>query len=176
MNQTTERLHLRPFTVDDITPEYIEALNDKEVVQYTDVRHSSWNADNSREFVLGSNIEGVRELVGIFLQESGKHIGNIRLHFDERERRVALAIMIWDKRQWNKGYGTETLIAVSDYVFDDLGYHKLWGGYYPENASANKLFEKVGFEIEGVLKDHFVFYGRFVDEIFVAKFNKSEGK
>ena len=176
MNQITKRLHLRQFAVDYITPEYIEALNDKEVVQHTDARHKSWNLENSKEFVLNSNIEGTRELVGIFLKDSGKHIGNIRLHFDNRERRVALGIMIWDKRQWNKGYGTEALNAISDYVFDDLGYHKLWAGYYTENASSAKLFKKAGFVIEGVFKDHFVLYGRFVDDVYIAKFDKSEGK
>jgi len=172
LNQKTERLHLRQFTVDDITLEYIDALNDKEVVQYTDARHSNWNVENSREFVLDSNIEGVRELIGIFLKDSGKHIGSIRLHFDNRERRVALGIMIWDKTQWGKGYSTEALIAVSDYVFNDLGYHKLWAGYYPVNAASARLFEKAGFEIEGVFKDHFVLYGEFVDDVYVAKLNK----
>ena len=176
MNRTTERLHLRTFTVDDITPEYIAALNDKEVVQYTDARHTSWNAENSRQFVLDSNIEGVRELIGIFLKDSGKHIGNVRLHFDNRERRVALGIMMWDKTQWNKGYGTEALMAISDYVFNDLGYHKLWAGYYPENVSSAKLFEKAGFEIEGIFKDHFVLYGRFVDDVYVAKINRGGDK
>lgn len=172
MNQTTTRLHLRQFTVDDITSDYIVALNDKGVVQYTDARHTSWNAENGREFVLDSNIEGVRELIGLFLKESGKHIGSIRLHFDNRERRVALGIMIWDKTQWGKGYGVEALHAISDYVFNDLGYHKLWAGYYPVNVASARLFEKAGFEIEGVFKDHFVLYGEFVDDVYVAKLNK----
>jgi len=175
LNQITERLHLRQFTVDDITPEYIEALNDKKVVQYTGARHKSWNLESSQEFVLDSNIEGIRELVGIFLKDSGKHIGNIRLHFDKRERRVALGIMIWDKRQWGKSYGTEALNAISDYVFNDLGYHKLWAGYYTENISSGKMFKKAGFDIEGIFKDHFVLYGRFVNDVYVAKFNKSGG-
>jgi len=177
LNQITERLHLRQFTVDDITPEYIDALNDKEVVQYTDARHTSWNVENSKEFVLDSNVEGKRELIGIFLKDSGKHIGNIRLHFDNRERRVALGIMIWDKTQWGKGYATEALNAVSDYVFDDLGYHKLWADYYyGENVASYRMFAKTGFKIEGIFRDHFVLYGRFVDDVYVAKFNKSEGK
>jgi len=176
INKTTKRLFLRPFEVGDMTPEYVAALNDKEVVKFTEARHKTWDRESAKKFIEDSNVKGVRELIGIFLKEDGKHIGSIRLHFDGQEKRVALGIMLWDKSQWGKGYGTEALKAVNDYVLNDLGYHKIWAGYYPQNKGSAKMFAKAGYQVEGVFKDHFVLYGKFVDDIYVAKLKEEKKK
>ena len=119
----TEKLNLRPLLIDDVTSEYIKALNNPEVIKLTEARHQKWNEDNVKKYIVKSNIEGVSELIGIFLKENNKHIGNIRLsNFSPQHKRVELGIMIFDKLEWHKGYGTEALKAVSEYVFKDLRF------------------------------------------------------
>lgn len=169
---TTENLYLRQLSPEDITAEYISALNDQEVVRLTGARFERWDEEKVKRYVEESNRAGISLLIGIFLKNHDKHIGNIRLfNFDKNHDRVELGIMIFDKSQWGKGYGTESLGAVEKYVFEDLGLHKICADYYSVNVGSARIFEKMGFVIEGVFKEHFQLDGKYVDSIRIAKFN-----
>lgn len=169
----TQNLYLRQLTVEDITQAYVDALNDPEVVRLTEARHFEWNHESVAEYVERSNVEGESLLFGVFLKSSDKHIGNIRLsNFSKQHHRVELGIMIFDKSQWGKGYGREALIAVTDYVFGVLKLHRLCADYYAVNTASARMFEKAGFKIEGVFRDHFFLDGDYVDSIRIAKINK----
>ena len=171
----TNNLYLRPMSVSDISQEYVTALNDAEVVRLTEARHQKWDNDSVKRYVIESNVEGISQLIGIFLRESVKHIGNIRLsNFSARHKRAELGIMIWDKSQWSKGYGAESLIAITDYAFKRFKLHKVCADYYSVNSASARMFEKAGFKIEGVFKEHFLLDGIYVDSVRIAKFNKQD--
>ena len=172
----TKHLCLRQCTIEDITPGYINALNDPEVIGLTEARHRKWDENSVRHYVEESNMQGVSQLIGIFLKESSRHIGNIRLfNFSEVHKHAELGIMIWDKTQWSKGYGAESLNAVCDYAFNILNLHKIYADYYSVNAASARLFDKAGFKIEGVFKDHFLLNGKYIDSVRIAKFSYQEG-
>lgn len=167
---TTARLFLRPLEVEDITPAYLEALNDPEVVRWTEARHQRWDEASIAEYIGRSNCEGVSVFLGIFLKDSDRHIGGIRLfNFHPVDRRAELSLMIFDKSLWSKGYGGEALAAVVDYAFEVLGLHRLHADYYAANTASARLFAKAGFQLEGVYKDHFFMDGAYMDSIRVAK-------
>lgn len=169
----TQNLYLRPLSISDISREYISALNDDEVVKLTEARHQKWDEESVKRYIRESNVEGVSQLAGIFLRESDKHIGNIRIfNFSAKHKRAELGIMLFDKSQWSKGYGTESLMAITNYVFNELKLHKICADYYSVNVASPKMFEKAGFVIEGVFKEHFLLDGNYVDSVRIAKFNK----
>lgn len=166
----TARLSLRPLTVHDVTPAYIAALNDPEVVGLTEARHVTWDRARVAQWIEQSNVEGISKLFGMFLTSSGKHIGNLRLfHFHPVYRRVELSFMVFDKTEWSKGYTTEAVQAITGYVFDTLKLHRIQADYYASNARSARVFQKAGFDIEGVFKGHLVKDGAYVDSIRVAK-------
>lgn len=172
----TKRLHLRIFKIKDITPEYVKALNTKEVIGLTESRYRKWNMKSVKKYV-AEKANKVNEslMIGIFLRKDGKHIGNIRLHsFSPQNKRVEVGAMIWDKNQWGKGYATEALGTVYDYLFDTLKLHKICAEYYAINKAPAKIAKKLGFKIEGIFKDHFIVDGRYVDAVRIAKFNPKE--
>ena len=171
----TDRINLRPLLIDDISSEYIKALNNPEVIKLTEAKHQKWNEDNVKKYIIESNIKEVSELIGIFLNENNKHIGNIRLfNFNQRHKRVELGIMIFDKSEWHKGYGTEALKAVSEYVFKDMRFHKICADYYSLNIGSAKMFKKAGFQIEGIFKDYFILEDNYVDSVRITKINKND--
>jgi RimJ/RimL family protein N-acetyltransferase len=43
--------------------------------------------------------------------------------------------------------------------------------YYAINTGSSKVFEKAGFSIEGVFKDHFMLDGKYIDSVRIAKIN-----
>ena len=168
----TKNLYLRELLLNDITSEYINSLNDSEVVGLTEARHRKWSRKNVRKYVIESNKKGVSKLIGIFIKKTGKHIGNIHLfNFNKIHKRLELGIMIYDKSQWSKGYGTESLIAIENYVFNILKYHKICADYYSTNIASSRMFKKAGFVIEGIFKDHFFHNNKYVDSVRIAKFN-----
>ena len=172
----TQNLYLRPLSITDITQEYISALNDDEVVRLTEARHQKWDEESVKRYVVESNVEGVSQLIGIFIRVSDKHIGNIRLlNFSEKHKRVDLGIMLFDKSQWSKGYGAESLRGITNYVFNVLKLHRICADYYSLNSASARMFEKAGFRIEGVFKDHFLLDGEYVDSVRIAKINKPGG-
>ena len=171
----TPNLHLRELTAAEVTQEYVDALNDPEVVGLTEARHVKWNWQSVVIYVKESNISGESQLIGIFLKESNQHIGNIRIfNFSQRHRRMELGIMIFDKSQWGKGYGTEALTAVTEYTFNTLKLHRVCADYYATNTASARIFSKAGYEIEGVYKEHCILDGEYIDSVRVAKINNPE--
>lgn len=172
---TTERLQLRPLVVEDITPAYVEALNDPDIVRWTEARHTQWNRQRVARFIEESNVDGVSTLLGIFLKASGRHIGNIRL-FNRHavHRRAELSFIIFDKRQWSNGYATEAVRAVTTHAFEVLGLHRIHADYHEPNIASARVFEKAGFDVEGVFKGHFAQGGGYVNSVRVAKMNPQE--
>lgn len=169
----TDRLHLRIFRLEDITDEYVQALNSDDIIGLTESRYRSWSLEEVKEYVQKkANDPGQSLLVGIFTKDEEKHIGNIRLHsFSQFNKRVEVGILIWDKREWGKGYATEALETLIDYIFNQLILHKICAEYYSVNKGSEKIFKKLGFKKEGIFKDHFIVNGKYVNAIRIAKFN-----
>ncbi len=168
----TERLSLRPLAIDDITEAYIEALRDPEVLRWTEARHVSWDRERVVQFVKQSNVEGHSLLVGIFMKPSGRHIGNLRLfNFHPVHRRAELSFLIFDRSEWGKGYATEAVEALTHYAFDTLKLHRIHADYYAMNHGSAKVFQKAGYAIEGIFKDHVFVEESYADSIRIAKVN-----
>lgn len=170
----TQRLHLRLFTTGDITPGYIRSLNSETIIGLTESRYRKWTKAEVKNYIeTKGNIKNESMLIGIFLKgKKEKHIGNIRLHsFSDFNKRVEVGILIWDKLHWGKGYATEALDTISNYIFYTLNFHKICAEYYSINKASAKIFKKLKFNIEGIFKEHFFVNGEFIDAIRVAKYN-----
>ncbi len=82
--------------------------------------------------------------------------------------------MIFDKAQWSKGYATEAIRATIRHAFETLRLHRVHADYYAGNTASARVFDKAGFAVEGVFRDHFQLEGRYVDSIRVAKLNPAD--
>ena len=52
-----------------------------------------------------------------------------------------------------RGYGTQTTRAVRDYGFDDVGLNRIGLEVYSFNPRAIRVYDKAGFQREGVRRD-----------------------
>lgn len=80
------------------------------------------------------------------------------------ERAAELSILIGEKDAWSKGYGSEAIVLLLDWLFNDRGAHRVWLEVFPENARAQRAYEKVGFVREGTLRETWLADGRWRDE------------
>lgn len=70
-----------------------------------------------------------------------------------------------------KGLMTEIVDASVDYVFQELGLHRVMANYVPENEGSARLLEKLGFVKEGLAQSYLKIGGRWRDHVLTSKLN-----
>ncbi|MBV7334263.1 GNAT family N-acetyltransferase [Chloroflexi bacterium TSY] len=92
---------------------------------------------------------------GIVLIETDRLIGEISLsHIDWSNRVAELGISIGEKECQGKGLGTEALELFIEYSFRELNLHRIELGVVDYNIRAIKSYEKLGFQLEGRLREY----------------------
>ncbi|AHF06894.1 GNAT family N-acetyltransferase [Desulfitobacterium metallireducens] len=78
---------------------------------------------------------------------------------------ATLFIVIGDKNHWGQGYGTDALKTFLHFLFGQWNFHRLSLDTWDGNLRAIKAYEKLGFVLEGKLRDaHFV-EGQYHDAV-----------
>lgn len=88
--------------------------------------------------------------LGIILKETGEFIGfcntGIKNELSEPNREIAFAI---SKHYRNKGYITQAVKGLVNYLFENTDVEKLNAVVLPRNAASNKVITKCGFQLNG---------------------------
>ena len=163
-----ERLHLRALGAEDVTQRYLDWMRDPQVNRYMESRFATHTLESLHSFVTAMNESPDNYLFGMFLEPQGEHIGNIKIGSISRHHRHAdVGLIVGAKTAWGKGYATEAIRLVTRHAFDQLGLNKLYAGMYAENAGSARAFLKAGYREIGVLKNHVLCDGRYVDSLMV---------
>lgn len=94
----------------------------------------------------------------------GKAVGFVILHdLDWHARLTEISYLVRPDEQGN-GYATEAVTLCLEYAFEELGLHKVHAKVWEDNEGSMHLLEKLGFEREGVLRDHWYGFGDYSDE------------
>jgi RimJ/RimL family protein N-acetyltransferase len=85
----------------------------------------------------------------IFLLESGEHAGcaGLRPHGDDP--RVLETGYYLRPEYWGMGLAQEAGRTVAEYAFAMLGVHTLVAAHHPQNASSQRVLERLGFRRNG---------------------------
>ncbi|MEH2413195.1 GNAT family N-acetyltransferase [Nostoc sp.] len=70
-----------------------------------------------------------------------------------------------------KGYMTEGLKAATQYVFQELNFHRIMANYMPHNRSSGNVLKRLGFVIEGYARDYLLINGQWEDHIMTSLIN-----
>ena len=85
----------------------------------------------------------------------GVHIGNCTVYdIDEKAGQAQIGILIGNRDYWNKGYGTDAMKTMVDFVFRTTILNRLYLKTLDWNIRAHKSFEKIGFTPCGDLQRH----------------------
>ncbi|MBI4220856.1 MAG: GNAT family N-acetyltransferase [Chloroflexi bacterium] len=85
----------------------------------------------------------------------GVHIGNCMYYdINDQERQAELGIMIGDRRYWDRGYGSDALMALLGHVFTETPLERIYLHTLEFNGRAQKAFRRVGFyDVSRVRRD-----------------------
>lgn len=97
------------------------------------------------------------------------HIGSMGLNeIDWRIRAAELGIMIGDKHYWSQGYGTDAVRTLVGFGFNELNLNRIFLRVFDFNRRAVRCYEKVGFVLEGRLRQGHYSRGRYCDLLIMG--------
>ena len=144
----TERLILRPVTLDDAEDMY-EYASDEETTYYVFERHKSLS-ETEKSIVLYF-LESPLGKFGIELKDENKMIGTIDLRRKKETSRGIIGYTL-NKKYHGKGYMTEAGQAVLKLGFEVLGLDCIAALHDERNAASGKVMQRLGMQKEGVLR------------------------
>jgi len=101
--------------------------------------------------------------LGLEHKENQKIIGTISLFsFNEESRRAEIGYIL-SSAYWQGGIMTEALKGVLEFVFKDLNLNRLEADIDPDNLASAKLLQKLGFQLEGRLRQRWIINGNITD-------------
>jgi RimJ/RimL family protein N-acetyltransferase len=94
-------------------------------------------------------------------KKDGTKIGNIAHLLSAGEVEVGYFVVL-DERK--KGYATEAIMIMVDYLFLSKDIERIQAKADPENIASCKALEKAGFKREGILRKTFFSRGKWKDD------------
>ncbi len=147
----SNRLILVPLSLDHLSKEYVNWMNDYDVIEF--LESGGDYTFKMLEKFLKEQVENKILFWAIHIKKTNKHIGNIKIDpIDDDKLSGEYGIMMGDKLSWGKGYATEASNIVIEYCFEQLNLNHITLGVVAEHASAVKLYKKIGFKIEKTLQ------------------------
>ena len=164
---TSDRLILNPLTKEDAQAMFAyRGL--PEVYKY-----QGWQPESvadAEEFISKYNKmeSGGWMQLAIRLKENSKLIGDCGMHFmDDQFKQIEIGFSLSPAFQ-GKGYATEAVACLLEYIFTKMKTHRVYGSCDPDNLSSIKLMERIGMRKEAHLKESIWFKGRWADDVIYA--------
>ncbi|MFC1686103.1 GNAT family N-acetyltransferase [Nanoarchaeota archaeon] len=104
--------------------------------------------------------------LSVVLKEEKKVIGYVELcHLNWWEYKAGEICYAINKKYTGKGYATEASTILIDYCFKKLKFHKMYADTDPKNLASQKVLKKLGFKLEGVIREKHYSNGKWEDEL-----------
>ena len=173
MKKEKNKVHLRLFKKSDIDLK-VKWINDPDINKYLHYdlplcpdRTLNWYQsimnNSSREDYIYEVIEnditiplGLIGLIGI----------------DRKNKKAEFYIINGEKKYWGRGLASEATKEFLQHVFLKHNLNKVYLYTEADNVSAQKLFEKIGFEKEGLLKEDLIHMSKKVDRYYYGIYRK----
>lgn len=143
-------------------------INNPELVQFnapykpvTDLQHSAWFEKITQ--ASNSCIFAIRTI------DTHMLIGSCQLfNFNDIARSAELQIRIGEPDYQNKGFGTQALNLLLDFGFNNRNLNRIYLHVFANNSRAQAAYKKVGFRVEGVLRQSVFLNGEYVDIVVMG--------
>ena len=161
-----KRVILRPIKRSD-KELFLKWFNDLEVIKnltlylpMTEVAEEKWIEDVMKEQ------RPIFVIEAILPNRKRQPIGNCGLYNIRNKDRVAtFGIAVGEKKFWGDGYGFEAARLLINYGFEFLNLHKIESRVWTFNKRSIKLHKKLGFVIEGRLREEKFIEGKYQDSL-----------
>lgn len=155
---------VRAFSQNDLCDPYLLWFEDQEVCKYNSHGKFFRTEEYFRSFYNALN--GNDQVVWAICHDSDGHIGNVSLQcISLINRNAEFAILIGDRRHWNKGVGKLAGTQLINHAFEKLNLERVYLGAASTNKGMRNLSLALGFSEEGCRRSHLYLEGAWVDLI-----------
>ena len=169
-----ENVVLRPLRIEDSEKMNIW-VNDFDIKNSAMIHPFPISIELEKEFLenVVKNTDNKTIYFGIEEKESSKLVGYVKLYsINWIHRFCYFGIIIGDSAARGKRLGYEVVKLIINYVFKNLNLKRILLEVLSSNQPAINLYEKVGFEREGKLKQHAYIKGEYQDVLIFAMSNE----
>lgn len=99
-------------------------------------------------------------------------IGDMGIIFSNHDRKQAEVGCTLNKDYQGKGYATEALGEMVNYLFETLDKHRIIASIDPRNIASIRLIERLGLRKEAHFRESYYLRGEWVDDIIYAMLKK----
>lgn len=113
------------------------------------------NNDTNLRFIIETPIDGAVGMATL-------------VNIDWKNRKATHGIKLSKGEFRAKGIGTDSVMSVMRYAFDELQLNRLDGGWFEDNLGSQKLYMKCGWKIEGKRRQYIFKSGAYRDLMIVG--------
>ncbi len=154
----TERTILRKFKLEDASSFFNNVGDDPEVSKYV-VWNRHKNVEVTKKVVMKWIEDYKKDNVyfwAVELKETNEIIGSIScVNVDVKNSTCEMGY-VYSSRYWNKGYATEILRSVIDYLLNVENFYTIYAKHLSQNPASGRVLEKSGMKYEGRLKNRMI--------------------
>jgi RimJ/RimL family protein N-acetyltransferase len=166
-----EKVYLSPINLDDCEL-YVKWLNNPNITQYLDCNDSLITLSRERELL--EKIGNEEFCFAIIRKEDDTLLGNVGVtKIDYKNGRGNLGIFIGEEENLSKGYGSEAIKLILDFVFKEIRLHSVDLTVFGNNPRAIKAYTKCGFKEFGRRHDAIFHNGEYIDLIYMEIINEN---
>ena len=160
-----DKVYLSPISTDDIDT-FMNWVNDPEIIRFTGHYIKIISLLNEKEAIEKIAKEG--NYFSIVAQEDNKLLGICNFfRIDEINRSAEIGIMIGEKDNLGKGYGSEALNLLLKFGFESRNYNNISLRVMSFNERAIACYEKVGFKRQGLYREAIIRGNKKYDMIYM---------
>jgi RimJ/RimL family protein N-acetyltransferase len=158
---------LRPFTEADAGA-MGEVIADPEVIRFTFEPSTELTPERLRSWYGSRSAAPDRLDLAVTDPRTGEVLGEVVLYaYDPHARSCTFRTLIGPRGR-GRGVGTEATRLIVGHGFERLGLHRIQLEVYADNARARRVYEKVGFVVEGVRREVQRRDGAWADEVIMS--------
>ena len=165
----SERLLVRPFRPEDITPEYLGWLNDPVVTRFSNQRFRRHDRASAQGFLAGFAGQPSRFLA-VRLLADDRPIGTMTAHISPQHSTADMGILLGARDIWGRGYGLECWLLLMGWLLGEAGMRKVTAGTTSINHGMRHILERSGMRHEATRHAQELVEGEPVDILYYARF------
>jgi len=160
------KVRLRPIREEDLA-RIVRWRNDPQILSRL-LSHRKLTIEKQREWF--AKLPGDESKRSFIIETlDGRAVGQGGFgSIDAHSRTAELGVMIGERSEQGRGYGSEAVRLLAEYGFGGLGLHRIQLRVLEGNDRALGIYRKLGFRDEGRLREAIFKDGRFLDVLLLG--------
>ena len=170
MNLKGEKVFLRAIEKEDM--EFLREMINNPELERNVVGWSFPISKYEQEKWFESQVQN-KDNIRYIIEVDRERIGVVTItNIDWKNRKACHGIKLCNDKIKGKGYGTDTVMTIMKYAFEELQLNKLYSTILDYNIPSMNLYKKCGWSVDGVLRESTFKGNQYVNEMAVSILKK----